>query len=157
MPFGRSSKTGVDSAHDSDALLLGARLTPWSPAAGRTVKRSGLRDSGGIYLVSVHRVATGNVHRSVSPDFVLSVGDVLYFTGLIEGFGDFCEEHGLEIVTNEYADSLEDIKVDTTKNVKNLQKNAMDSLLSKVDEGFAGVEDFSIEIGVTKESILHLL
>ena len=155
LPFGRSSKTGVDSAHDSDALLLGARLTPWSPAAGRTVKRSGLRDSGGIYLVSVHRVATGNVHRSVSPDFVLSVGDVLYFTGLIEGFGDFCEEHGLEIVTNEYADSLEDIKVDTTKNVKNLQKNAMDSLLSKVDEGFAGVEDFSIEIGVTKESILQ--
>ena len=37
LPFGRSSKTGVDSAHDSDALLLGARLTPWSPAAGRTV------------------------------------------------------------------------------------------------------------------------
>jgi hypothetical protein len=38
---------------DSDTLLLGARVTPWSPAAGRTVRRSGLGNSGGIYLVNV--------------------------------------------------------------------------------------------------------
>jgi hypothetical protein len=41
------------------------------------------------------------VHRAVSSDFVLNVGDTVYFTGLVEGFGDFCEEHGLEVVTNE--------------------------------------------------------
>ena len=154
LPFGRNSK-GMDSAQDSDALLLGARLTPWSPAAGRTVKRSGLRDSGGIYLVSVDRAATGNVHRSVSPDFVLSVGDVLYFTGLVEGFGDFCEEHGLEVVTNESTDSLEDLNMDTTENEKNLPKDAVDLLLSKVDDGLASVGNFPIEIGATKDSILQ--
>lgn len=43
----------------AEEVLLGARLTQWSPAAGRTIKRSGLRDTGGIYLVSVKRQATG--------------------------------------------------------------------------------------------------
>ncbi len=89
-----------------DSILLGARLTKWSAAVNRTVKRSGLRDTGGVYLVSVHRAATGNVHRAVGPDFVLNVNDVLYFTGLVEGFGAFCQENGLEVVTNEVEDEL---------------------------------------------------
>jgi hypothetical protein len=42
------------------------------------------------------RKATGNVHTAVSPEFVLEVDDVLYFTGFIDSFGEFCEEHGLE-------------------------------------------------------------
>ena len=87
---------GVLASSSEDDILLGARLTQWSPAAGRSIKRSGLRDTGGIYLVSVMRKATGNVHTAVSPDFVLEVDDILYFTGLIESFGEFCEEHGLE-------------------------------------------------------------
>ena len=91
---------------ESDDVLLGARLTQWSPAAGRSVKRSGLRDTGGIYLVSVHRFATGNVHRAVGQDFVLNAGDILYFTGLVEGFGGFCDEHGLEMITNEIEDTI---------------------------------------------------
>ncbi|KAL7469645.1 hypothetical protein ACHAXS_009900 [Conticribra weissflogii] len=105
---GDSGVGGASSAGGSDAedLLLGARLTQWSPAAGRTIKRSGLRDTGGIYLVSVRRRATGNVHTAVSPEFVLEVDDVLYFTGLIETFGEFCEEHGLEMVTNEVAERM---------------------------------------------------
>lgn len=37
----------------------------------------------------------------VGQDFVVNVGDVLYFTGLVEEFGAFCDEHGLELVTNE--------------------------------------------------------
>ena len=45
--------------------------------------------------------ATGNVHTAVSPEFVLEVDDILYFTGMIDTFGDFCEEHGLEVLTNE--------------------------------------------------------
>lgn len=88
-----------------DPILLGARLTPWSPAAGRSVQRSGLRDTGGIYLVRVVRAQTGHVHRAVSGDFVLNVGDVLYFTGLVESFGAFCSEHGLEVLTNETEDN----------------------------------------------------
>jgi predicted amino acid-binding ACT domain protein len=99
LPGGRSE--GAGSPFDGDEILLGARITPWSPAAGRSVKRSGLRDTGGLYLVSVRRAATGNIHRAVGQEFVLNVGDVVYFSGLIEGFGDFCHEHGLEIVTNE--------------------------------------------------------
>eukprot|EP00978_Attheya_sp_CCMP212_P041383 scaffold236706_cov48-Attheya_sp.AAC.1 len=100
---------------DSDeSILLGARLTKWSSAAGRSVKRSGLRDTGGLYLVSVHRAATGNVHRAVGQDFVLNVGDILYFTGLVEGFGDFCEEHGLEVVTNEVENTIQASGVVTT-------------------------------------------
>jgi len=43
------------AADKDDSVLLGARLTKWSLAAGRSVKRSGLRDTGGVYLVSVKR------------------------------------------------------------------------------------------------------
>ena len=154
LPFGRNSK-GLDSAQDSDALLLGARLTPWSPAAGRSVKRSGLRDSGGIYLVSVHRAATGNVHRSVSPDFVLSVGDVLYFTGLIEGFGEFCEEHGLEVVTNEVSDAPEINQITPTIDSEAIPKVIMDSHLSNIPEGTDVNAEIVVEVGVTKESMLE--
>ena len=92
MPGGKARNRDEGVAPlDSEEILLGARLTQWSPAAGRSVKRSGLRDTGGLYLVSVHRAATGNVHRAVGQDFVLNVGDILFFTGLVEGFGDFCE------------------------------------------------------------------
>ncbi len=53
------------------------------------------------YLVSVYRASTGNVHRAVGPDFVLNVGDILYFTGMVKEFGKFCAENGLEVVTSE--------------------------------------------------------
>ena len=93
---------------DGDEILLGARITSWSPAAGRSVKRSGLRDTGGLYLVSVRRAATGNIHRAVGQEFVLNVNDIVYFSGLLEGFGEFCNDHGLEIVTNESSEALSD-------------------------------------------------
>jgi di/tricarboxylate transporter len=113
LPGGRGGTGG--SPLDGDEILLGARVTSWSPAAGRSVKRSGLRDTGGLYLVSVRRAATGNIHRAVGQEFVLNVNDIVYFSGLIEGFGDFCHEHGLEIVTNESADAAMDIlSVSTT-------------------------------------------
>ena len=31
----------------------------------------------------------------------MNVDDILYFTGMVEEFGQFCEHHGLEVVTNE--------------------------------------------------------
>ena len=112
LPGGRS---GIGGPLDGDEILLGARVTSWSPAAGRSVKRSGLRDTGGLYLVSVRRAATGNIHRAVGQEFVLNVNDIVYFSGLIEGFGDFCHQHGLEIVTNESADAAMDVlSVSTT-------------------------------------------
>jgi K+/H+ antiporter YhaU regulatory subunit KhtT len=87
---------GTSTNADVDDFLLGARVTPWSPADNRTVKRSGLGNSGGI-----RRAATGNIHRAVSKDFVISVGDELYFTATVEEFAAFCEKHGLEIITTE--------------------------------------------------------
>jgi hypothetical protein len=60
-----------------------------------------LRDTGGIYLVRVKRYVTGNIHNAVGPEFILQAGDILYFTGLVESFATFCEEHGLELITNE--------------------------------------------------------
>lgn len=103
FPRSRNSDGSDDTGEylKTDNYLLGARVMPWSPAVGRTVHRSGLRDTGGIYLVSVLRAATGNIHRAVSRDFVLNAGDVLYFTGLVETFGEFCAEHGLKVVTSE--------------------------------------------------------
>ena len=91
-----------------NTILLGARLMQWSPAAGRNVKSSGLRDTGGIYLVNVYRHETGNVHRAVGQDFVLNVGDILYFTsGFPESFATFCDENGLEVVINEVEEDLQ--------------------------------------------------
>ena len=106
LPDGNQQETQL---HED--ILLKARVTKWSSAAGRTIHRSGLRDTGGIYLVSVLRAATGNVHHAVPREFVLNEGDILYFTGLVEEFGAFCEDHGLEVVTNE-TDELELATVD---------------------------------------------
>jgi hypothetical protein len=82
----------------------------------------------------------------------LNVGDVLYFTGLIEGFGGFCEEHGL-VAT----DHLEQLK--TSGNSKTTQ-NPM--FLSSLRTGVEGKENpdnkndpSAMEIGVTKESLME--
>jgi hypothetical protein len=139
LPGGRGKEAGAaPMILSSEDILLGAKLVPWSPAAGRSVKRSGLRNTGGIYLVSVHRAATGNVHRAVGPDFVLNVGDVLYFTGLVEGFVDFCKEHGMVVLTNDNVGLLTEQRKTTDTEQMNRH----------------GVENDSpvLEIGVTKES-----
>ena len=119
LPGGKGGSGG--SPFDGDEILLGARITSWSPAAGRSVKRSGLRDTGGLYLVSVRRAATGNIHRAVGEEFVLNVGDIVYFSGVIEGFGEFCHEHDLEIVTNESSEKLID---DSNKGKSGIDKES---------------------------------
>lgn len=120
LPGGKGKKDTAPPTDDG-TILLGARLTKWSPAAGRTVKRSGLRDTGGVYLVSVYRARSGNIHRAVGQDFVLNVDDILYFTGMVKEFGQFCENHGLEVVTNEVAITKR------TEEQKNMGSNAADS------------------------------
>lgn len=172
---------GVNLLEDPDDVLLGARLTQWSPAAGRSVKRSGLRDTGGIYLVSVHRYATGNVHRAVGQEFVLNTGDILYFTGLVEEFGSFCEEHGLEMITNEIEPNIQPPK----SHVQGGTSGVGDGLsgeatlaqavahndqsygpsiaplstdatpLSTLYEDSTDVPDIPVEVGVTKESLVQ--
>ena len=173
-----SSDQQPNSPLDDNNVLLGARLKQWSPAAGRTVKRSGLNDSGGLFLVSVHRAATGNVHRVVGQDFVLNVGDILYFTGLVEEFGTFCDEHGLEVMTNETTASTETEPVvaaegddddndetarDPTAHSDNKAFQQPDvptilptnnALLTTVAEDLVEAGGVPGEIGVTKESLL---
>lgn len=89
LPGGKRKDDTTLPTDDDGTILLGARLTKWSPAAGRTVKRSGLRDTGGVYLVSVYRAKSGNIHRAVGQEFVLNADDILYFTGMVDGVS-FC-------------------------------------------------------------------
>ena len=160
-PYLLPSDTGLYNDDTSD-LLLGARLTPWSPAAGRTIRRSGLRDTGGIFLVSVHRAATGNVHRAVSADFVLQPGDILYFTGLVESFGEFCLEHALQVMTSEEQDTKKNIEMATAADDE--AETEMPKLLDPSQQLLhtVGEEDnvfleegIPVEVGVTKESLLQ--
>ncbi|EJK77635.1 hypothetical protein THAOC_00520 [Thalassiosira oceanica] len=116
LPGGKRGGEERTMPIDDEDVLLGARLTKWSPAAGRTVKRSGLRDTGGIYLVSVYRAISGNIHRAVGQEFVVNVDDTLYFTCTsLEEFAQFCATNGLEVVTNE---NLDGTKQDETINQK---------------------------------------
>lgn len=119
LPGGRRKGDTSLPIDDDGSILLGARLTKFSPAAGRTVKRSGLRDTGGVYLVSVYRARSGNIHRAVGQDFVLNVDDVLYFTGMVQEFSKFCETHGLEVITNEIDVTQHTVKQSNNKNMKN--------------------------------------
>ena len=46
LPGGKTRRDAADPIDYDGTILLAARLTKWSPAAGTTVKRSGLRDTG---------------------------------------------------------------------------------------------------------------
>jgi len=140
------------STEDTEDLLLGARLTQWSPAAGRTIQRSGLRDTGGIYLVRVKRQATGNTHHAVGPEFVVQVGDILYFTGLVESFGDFCADHGLEVVTNEV--ELETMPTADTEPSAPEHDASLQPLkgMHQIPEGD---DPFTSEVGIALDSLLE--
>jgi di/tricarboxylate transporter len=50
LPGGKTRQDTADPIDDDGTILLAARLTKWSPAAGTTVKRSGLRDTGRVLL-----------------------------------------------------------------------------------------------------------
>lgn len=142
-----------DTGIKGDDILLGARLTKWSPAAGRSVKRSGLRETGGIYLVSVYRAATGNVHRAVGQEFVLQVGDILYFTGLVEGFAHFCEEHGLEVVSEDFGEMDESTSPSAESRPDDEVTLEVDTLLhSSNSQSQLAPSD---EIGFTRDSLLQ--
>jgi len=111
-------------------------------------------------LVSVHRAATGNVHRAVGQDFVLNVDDVLYFTGLVEGFGDFCQEHGLEVITNEVEDSVvsDHLKCEENKNDGEKISDANTPVFlvaGTANRSLPVIHEISAEVGTTKESLLQ--
>ncbi|EED91156.1 hypothetical protein THAPSDRAFT_269063 [Thalassiosira pseudonana CCMP1335] len=96
LPGGKRGRKDGALPDDDGTILLGARLTRWSPAAGRSVKRSGLRDTGGIYLVSVYR-RSRQVVRVVPfhPDEPLAEGDILWFAGPAAAISDLRKIPGL--------------------------------------------------------------
>ena len=59
----------------------------------RTIGDAGLRQLAGLYLVEVHRGKT--VVAPVAPEFQLSIGDRLVFTGLPESIADLRKYRGL--------------------------------------------------------------
>lgn len=139
---------------DEDRLLLGARLLNDSFAAGRTVKQSGLCDNGGgIFLVSVYRCATGNIHRAVGDDYLLEVGDVLYFTAFAEEFAQFCEDHGLEMLTSEAERKM--FQLDPDRGTVSSDISGLSGEKESDDIISARSRNVHHTVGCTKESLMY--
>lgn len=75
-----------------------------SSAEGRTVAEAGLRGLGGVFLTSVRR--RGAVTHAVSPDFVLAVGDVLFFAGDLSKVSAVAQRLRLRAVTDAFEEDL---------------------------------------------------
>ena len=83
---------GVDFEQGSD-FWIGLLVTSNSPAVGRSIKDAGLRQLEGVYLTSVRH--NGKIAHAVNNDFVVSAGDVLYFSGVPDGIEEVATNHGL--------------------------------------------------------------
>jgi len=70
----------------------------YSPVVGKAVDAAGLRGLEGLYLTSVHRGE--RLHSAIGPEFVINEGDILFFTGLVDTFNEFCLRNGFEIITD---------------------------------------------------------
>lgn len=73
-------------------------VTQYSPVIGKAVDEAGLRGLNGLYLTSVQRGQ--RMHNAVGPEFVINENDVLFFTGLVDQFGEFCFTNGFELLTD---------------------------------------------------------
>lgn len=82
---------------DMDDLTVGAVVPRGSPVVDAEV--AVLRGLNGLYLVSVQR--GDMLMRAVQPDFILEVGDILIFTGLVDRIGEVCKTHGLVPLTQD--------------------------------------------------------
>ena len=87
---------------DMDDLTVGAVVPRGSPVVDAEV--AVLRGLNGLYLVSVQR--GDMLMRAVQPDFILEVGDILIFTGLVDRIGEVCKTHGLVPLTHEVEEKM---------------------------------------------------
>lgn len=92
---------GINAATGFHDFIVGARVTPNSPAINKTVRDAGLRDLDDLFLVSVIR--QGNLFSSdaVGPDFAIAEGDILEFAGLLDSLGVVCKEFSLQPITHD--------------------------------------------------------
>eukprot|EP00223_Ostreococcus_mediterraneus_P003509 CAMPEP_0179605312 /NCGR_PEP_ID=MMETSP0930-20121108/851_1 /TAXON_ID=548131 ORGANISM="Ostreococcus mediterraneus, Strain clade-D-RCC1621" /NCGR_SAMPLE_ID=MMETSP0930 /ASSEMBLY_ACC=CAM_ASM_000580 /LENGTH=1050 /DNA_ID=CAMNT_0021473727 /DNA_START=338 /DNA_END=3486 /DNA_ORIENTATION=+ len=107
LPGGRRrGKDGEDddfaASMDVDNLTVGAVIPRGSPVVDSKVAI--LRGLNGLYLVSVQR--GDMLMRAVRPDFLLEVGDILIFTGLVDRIGEVCEKHGLVPLTHDVEEKM---------------------------------------------------
>ena len=92
-------RTLPDRGRDGDAspaledCLFEARIAPGSPLAGSTVEEADLRALGDAFLVHIR---SGEDVVPASPEAVLREGDVLLFTGQIDGLDRLLERDGVE-------------------------------------------------------------
>jgi len=136
----RGRRTGSSSQanraerdNDNEDVIVGAKVTPWSDAVGRTIEASGMRGLPGLYLVSVRR--SGSLIRAVGPEFIINQGDILYFTGLIESLGSICSDHGLTAMTHEdddHDDSSPSEVLTADENVVSISKTASSEAMREI-------------------------
>lgn len=100
LPGGTGSDTGGTA--DMDNLTVGAVVPRGSPVVDAEV--AVLRGLNGLYLVSVQR--GDMLMRAVQPEFILEVGDVLIFTGLVDRIGEVCKQHGLVPLTHDVEEKM---------------------------------------------------
>lgn len=93
--FKRVTSDGDDASlfdYGTD-FIFGLLVSPTSPAIGKTVQDAHLRHLEGVYLASVRR--NGRMNHAVGSEFVIAVGDVLYFSGIPDGVDQLATKHGL--------------------------------------------------------------
>lgn len=103
----KSKKSDNEEDFDEEAMVpagigrdftVACIVTQYSPVIGKAVDEAGLRGLDGLYLTSVQRGE--RMHNAVGPEFVINVNDILFFTGLVDHFGEFCFKNGFELVTD---------------------------------------------------------
>ena len=103
LPGGsRGADADQNKDMDMDNLTVGAVVPRGSPVVD--VEVAVLRGLNGLYLVSVQR--GDMLMRAVRPEFILEVGDILIFTGLVDRIGDVCKQHGLVPLTHDVEERM---------------------------------------------------
>lgn len=93
----------ADETKRHSDLLLVARVPAHSPVANNTVREADLKGMERLFLVAVER--QGRVTHAVGPQYLLEVGDILYFCGEIEQAHFYAKAFSLELLTTEPARS----------------------------------------------------
>jgi di/tricarboxylate transporter len=102
----------IESAFEQGSdFWLGLLVTSTSTAINKSIEDAGLRHLEGVYLTSVRH--NGKILHAVSHDYVITAGDVLYFSGVPDGI-ELLAKHGLV----PFSDALENID---SAEVPNLQ------------------------------------
>ena len=82
-------------------------VQPNSDVCNQGVDQANLRGLHGLYLTSVQR--EGQVYHAVGPEFVINEYDILFFTGIVDNFPEFCLMHSFTPITADNEDAVNTI------------------------------------------------